>query len=90
MHLQAHIMLLAHPDPIMQNLLMVLGQQPLMLPPPPPTGGPNDKGSQPKPPGQEPSSAGPAAPGLPSLPNNPSTGEQWDSQTGGGAVTPLG
>ena len=86
-HLQQHIMLLATPDPIMQNLLMVLGQQPLMMPMPPPPGGPNSEGSQPKPPGQEPSSAGPAQPGLPQLPTNPSTGEQWDPISGGGAVS---
>ena len=85
-HLQQHIMLLATPDPIMQNLLMVLGQQPLMLPPTPPVGGPNDKGSQPTPPGNPPSMAGPAGPELPSLPNNPSTGEQWNPVDGGGAV----
>lgn len=88
-HLQEHVMLLATPDPIMQNLLMVLGQQPLMLPLPPPPGGANPNGSQPKPPGNEPSSAGPAEPNLPNLPNNPATGEQWDPQTGGGVIPPV-
>lgn len=88
-HLQEHIMLLASPDPVMQNLLMALGQQPLMLPPPPPPGGPNPNGSQPKPGGVEPSSVAPSGPAMPNMPTNPGTGEKWDPETGGGAVPPI-
>jgi hypothetical protein len=79
-----HLMNLATPDPIMQNLLIAMGQQPLMLPPMPveqASGGSPEKKK-----GKEPVSGG--MPGQPQLPNNPSTGQQWDPATGGGAVTP--
>ncbi len=83
-HITKHLMNLATPDPIMQNLLIAMGQQPLMLPPMPVEQA--SGGSPKKPKGKEPSAGG--MPGQPQLPQNPATGETWDPQTGGGAVAP--
>ncbi len=92
-HATAHFMCLATPDPVSQNILLMLKQQPIMPPPmPPPEGGPpdqggaNSEGSQPMPPGPENSTAAPAAPNMPDMPNNPATGQTWDPVTGGGVT----
>jgi hypothetical protein len=88
-HMQKHIMLLATADPIQQNLLMLLGQQPLAMPMAPPgeeKGGPNSKGSQPAPKGAPPTAG--AEPDQPKQPVNPQTGQTWDAGTGGGVISP--
>ena len=82
-------------DPLYRDRMLILtGQTPPppapmpMGPPPgqgnPPNTAPPPQGNEPKPAGDMP--GGPAK--MPRMPTNPSTGEQWDAETGGGMVEP--
>lgn len=87
-HMVEHVNFLA--DPMLANLLMVLGQQPLqaaMMPAP-------GQGYAPGAPTPSGGGDGAQLPTLqapepePGFPTNPQTGMKWDPDTGGGAVIP--
>lgn len=94
-HINEHLNYLFFAPP---PLLAMLGEQSFQMPPPSPeqaAGGtpPKDQhpGGSPTKPKQQvtaPNSPSPAPPQMPSLPTNPSTGNQWDPETGGEHLPP--
>jgi hypothetical protein len=72
-------------DPMYRtNFMMLFGVQPPAPPPPPQGGAPGGPAAS-----LPPEPGGPM-PAMPQMPTNPATGQKFDTQTGGGVVSPPG